>query len=91
MAAGQPYSDVDTDTWLESVLGADIALQQQAIGGTWVEYAPVILKALKFEAEIRGSLATRQVAIQGRVGVGPDPKTIAAIEALLAEEGGTSS
>jgi hypothetical protein len=73
--------------WLVGALAAE----QQTVGGSWLEYAPAILKALKFEAEIRGALATRQVAIQGRVGVGPDPNTIAAIQALLEQEGGTSS
>ncbi len=70
--------------WLVGALAAE----QATLGGRWVEYAPVILKALKFEAEIRGALATKQVAIQGRVGVSPDPDTVAALQALLEKEGG---
>lgn len=69
--------------WLVGALAAE----QAAVGGSWKEYAPVILKALKFEAEVRGALAARQVAVQGRVGVSPDPDTVAALEALLGQEG----
>lgn len=71
--------------WLVGALAAE----QEAIGGRVLDYAPVILKALKFEAEVRGSLAAKQVAIQGRVGDVPDPDTVAALQALL-EQNGTS-
>jgi hypothetical protein len=70
--------------WLVGALAAE----QEVVGGSWLEYAPAILKALKFEAEIRGALATKQVAIEGRVGVAPDEKTIAAIAAMFEQEGG---
>lgn len=69
--------------WLVGALAAE----QQAIGGSWVDYAPVILKALKFEAEIRGALATKQAIISGQVGVTPDPKTVAALQALYETKG----
>jgi hypothetical protein len=78
------YALADGAGWVVSALAAE----QETLAGRWVDYAPVILKALKLEAEIRGALATKQVAIQGQVGVAPDEKTIAAIAALFEQEGG---
>lgn len=73
----------DAAGWLVGALAAE----QQTIAGHWKDYAPVILKALKFEAEIRGALATRTAVISGQVGVAPDPDTVAAIQALYETKG----
>jgi hypothetical protein len=70
--------------WL---IGA-LAAERETLGGRWLDYAPEIRKTFELEAKIRGALAAQQVAIQGRVGTGPDPDTVAALQALLEKEGG---
>jgi hypothetical protein len=69
--------------WLAGALAAE----QATVGGRWLEYAPVILKTLKFEAEVRGALAMKTAIISGQVGVAPDPDTQAALRALLESKG----
>jgi hypothetical protein len=73
----------DAAGWLVGALAAE----QKAIGGRALDYAPVILKALKFEADIRGAAAMKTAIISGQVGVAPDPETQAALQALFETKG----
>lgn len=71
--------------WLVGALAAE----QEAIGGRVLDYAPVILKALEFEAKIRGALAAVKVAGDGVGGDGtvPNPVTVATMQAFLEKNG----
>lgn len=69
-------------------LVAALASERETIGGRMLDYAPVILKALKFEAEVRGSLAA-QAGASGQGGPAPDPRTVAALQALYERNGGS--
>jgi len=73
----------DAAGWLVGALAAE----RDAVGGRALDYAPVILKALKFEADIRGALAIKAAIISGQVGVAPDPDTVAALQALFETKG----
>jgi len=73
----------DATRWVRGGLAAE----RDTLGGRWLDYAPVLLKAIEQEGRIRGAYAPNRVAVQGQLGgPTPDPETIAALTALMDEE-----
>jgi predicted DNA-binding protein (UPF0251 family) len=70
----------DGARWLAGAL----ADERATLAAHWREYAPIILKVFEFEAKVRKALPGEGPP----GGVVPNPHTIAALDALYAQEGG---